>query len=885
MKKSNNNQNHKKLSISNKNIRRKSTKKICSYDTTPKSCKHNIKKNFGKTIINFGRDLKNNSKNRINENKSIEKDYKNFDKINSLQNLISMPKKVIKIVSSPSITALNNTISNNTINNNANLELRKNKTSYDYSSQFLESEDISISNNLLFQILNKYKINNINKNKKINDEIADNENNEISKTNANNNQSVNQTKPYYGSFKNNKRKNKLNYRTEDLNYKSFNKKDPSLKKTLKEKCDSKRSSKYKDYKILLNKTNNNINRLKAKSKSKKVFTHQKSNPLIKKKINLNQSQNEFNNKRFSKQNFDSNGTILYSFVIDKRNIQERYSINNSFLTRNDKEKEFAENNIKVNSININENKNKNEDDCKNLVDDVNNDLNELKKNLTKKIENLEKERNDLKVKISELSEENERSNKIINDNQKLEQVKKVYYNDRKNSYEEKIKDNNDKIIDLSKKLKELRLNNNSLNIRITNLNKEKNHLKNEINFKNNEYNNLMNKKKEIYLMLQKEREKTEKNNNEIKKIIKENNELKSKISNYILNIDEYKQLNNNFQLIEKELKEKIKSLKIKNDELITELEKKNNSIQILNRNKSSNNIIDNYFDNQQNKAYISNRENYQIAKEVIINYLYKKDFINKEIGKNIKHKNAITSKNYDLVKIYSINKNLKWYLFRNKGNDLNQNNHNDQYIWISNDNIKNININEFLNNSNKSIKNSLNKSFQNEKDIANVNNNFNNLLNKKGIISNKEINESKKLLKSNTENGLISLSFINKDEKEASNFIDDHCFEDILKDLGDTENNTNNYNIYNIHNNNNKIYFNTPKRYYPNNINNYFKNNKDSYKKNKKSNLKETIDVLLTQITPNSKAIRAFKSILSELGCFDDEILNLIGNYNEKNKK
>jgi hypothetical protein len=282
MKKRNNNQNHKKLSISNKNIRRKSAKKICSYDTTPKSCKNNIKKNFGTTIINFGRDLKNNSKNKINESKSIEKDYKNFDKINSLQNLISIPKKVIKIVSSPSITALNNTSSNNTINNNA--ELRKNKTSYDYSSQLFESEDISSTNNLLFQILNKYKIKNLNKNKKIIDEIADNENNEISKTNANNNQSVNQAKAYYGSFKNNKRKNKLNYRTEDLNYKSFNKKDPSLKKSYKEKCDSKRSSKYKDYKILLNKTNNNINKLKAKSKSKKVFTHQKSNPLIKKKL-------------------------------------------------------------------------------------------------------------------------------------------------------------------------------------------------------------------------------------------------------------------------------------------------------------------------------------------------------------------------------------------------------------------------------------------------------------------------------------------------------------------------------------------------------------------------------------------------------------------------
>ncbi len=54
-------------------------------------------------------------------------------------------------------------------------------------------------------------------------------------------------------------------------------------------------------------------------------------------------------------------------------------------------------------------------------------------------------------------------------------------------------------------------------------------------------------------------------------------------------------------------------------------------------------------------------------------------------------------------------------------------------------------------------------------------------------------------------------------------------------------------------------------------------------KKNKKNNLKENIDTLLTQITPTSNAINSLTSILKQLGCLDNDIYKLIGNYNNKN--
>ena len=62
------------------------------------------------------------------------KQLKNVDKV-SLNNLII----TLNLENDKEDVETSN---NNTISNNTNLELRKNKTSYDYSSQFLENEDI-----------------------------------------------------------------------------------------------------------------------------------------------------------------------------------------------------------------------------------------------------------------------------------------------------------------------------------------------------------------------------------------------------------------------------------------------------------------------------------------------------------------------------------------------------------------------------------------------------------------------------------------------------------------------------------------------------------------------------------------------------------------------
>ena len=209
-----------------------------------------------------------------------------------------------------------------------------------------------------------------------------------------------------------------------------------------------------------------------------------------------------------------------------------------------------------------------------------------------------------------------------------------------------------------------------------------------------------------------------------------------------------------------------------------------------------------------------------------------------------------------------------------------------KYIWVTEDNIKNINEFNYCSNY-KLIKNSSNKNIK-DNNLTNKNNNIYKIFNNEEKLSNKEYNiPNRKLTKSKTDNGLIGLSFINQDEKETSNFLDDYCFEDILNDLGDSEynKNTKNYNIYNIHNNNNKIYFNTPKKYYPNNINNYSKNNsgniiykKENIKSSQKKKLKDTIDVLMTQIIPTSNIVDTLTSILKQLGCSDDEIFKLIEN-------
>ena len=911
----NNNHSHKHLCISNNQHSRRSNKKLFSSVITPKNSKTKTqKRTIGSPKINYVSISKNNSKssntiNNTKRNKSLEKENLKVLKINNVSNCINTTMKVIKIVSSPSINSintLNNTI-NNTINNNINAGLRKNKTSIDF-------EDLSSSNNMLFNIINRYKEENNTCNELNKNYIRLNNNNLPSNKNIANNQLIIPTKTYYGSPKNDLGKKTMNYRMENFQYKSFNKRHEKLKnylkKTFKEKCESKRLANYNE----INKTTNLGSKKMNKSKSKNVFSHQKSNSLMKASKNkyLSQSQTSSNlgyavkDKIISKNNIDFKQPCLHSFIYNRKNSIENERKNNSLFTKREDDKNNIEIDVKENTEEIKEKEN--------IDEEINNNIKELKNTLISKIQDLEKEKNDMNLKIQELNKQNEQLIKTINDK---ENIIKNYIEsniNEKDKYDKIVNNHNRQICDFIKEIKDLKTNNNMLNNKVINLNKEKNNLKNEIHFKNGEYLDLMAKKKEISNMLLKSREKNEKSNNEVKKLMKENNELKNRVNNFIRNIDDYKQKNDNFQLKIEDYKNEIMSLYKANGDLLIDLESKKNiinelssKIDILNndkkyleieqndkRNESETDNNNDLFEEKSkekniksciNKFQIIQENNFEYIKnEQNKNYVYKT-----EIKRYKKSKTIIPSDDYSLIKTFIINNNLRWYLFKRKSkikdknnsfDDISQNEYK-KYKWVSNNSIDN--INDFKNTSiQKSAHNSSNKKDTN---IVYRNNNFIKLLN-----DNKEFNkQNKKLIKSNTENGLIGLSFINQDEREISNFLDDYGFEDILNDLGDTEfnNNTKNYNIYNIHNNNNKIYFNTPKKYYPNNINNYSKNNKthmiykkENVKKIQKSKLIKTIDVLLKQIQPNSKIMKNFSSMLKQLGCLDKDIFELIGNYN-----
>jgi hypothetical protein len=184
-------------------------------------------------------------------------------------------------------------------------------------------------------------------------------------------------------------------------------------------------------------------------------------------------------------------------------------------------------------------------------------------------------------------------------------------------------------------------------------------------------------------------------------------------------------------------------------------------------------------------------------------------------------------------------------------------------------------------------------------------------------------NLNKRLSSYSSKNNYIGLSFIEQDENNNS-FLEDKCLEEILDELDNNDINENNY-FYNDNYNNNynnnyynhrngeynngtnrnvksfkeKMYFNTATKFYPNpdSRRSTFKKNTNEMK-NKEgisiSNLKSSIDSLMTQIEPSQNARAMFANILRQLGCSDEDIYKLIGNYrgvisipisNLKNKK
>ena len=276
------NQSHKNLCISSNNINRRSIKKLFSSEITPKSSKSSKKRNMGSPVINFGESIKNNRKIKNNgKTLHINKSVENIKvlKINNIPNNINTPMKVIKIISSPSITTLNNTISvnNNTINNNINLDLYRNKGSIDFTYPVNDNDVSSTSNNLLSEIINKYKNETKNRNCKISNHSQMNTNNFNIENNVTNHIMI-PTKTYYGSPKNDQRKKTINNRMDEFKYNSFNinkrhaKLKNYLKKTFKEKWEAKRINNYNEN---MNSNINNKHNYKNNSKKKYISKNQK----------------------------------------------------------------------------------------------------------------------------------------------------------------------------------------------------------------------------------------------------------------------------------------------------------------------------------------------------------------------------------------------------------------------------------------------------------------------------------------------------------------------------------------------------------------------------------------------------------------------------------
>ena len=122
----------------------------------------------------------------------------------------------------------------------------------------------------------------------------------------------------------------------------------------------------------------------------------------------------------------------------------------------------------------------------------------------------------------------------------------------------------------------------------------------------------------------------------------------------------------------------------------------------------------------------------------------------------------------------------------------------------------------------------------------------------------------------------VGLSFIDND-LEGSKFLDDKCFEEILTSLD--KNNVDKKTEINMSNTNQKNNINISKD----------KKNEIKDKSNVQINkgkdslfnlhLKDSINLLINQTSMNQNAKSTLSSILIQLGCSDEDIYKLMGNY------
>ena len=570
-----------------------------------------------------------------------------------------------------------------------------------------------------------------------------------------------------------------------------------------------------------------------------------------------------------------------------------------------KNKELEEKEIKLNKELINQleiknnllnKKNINNENKKDLLENKINDYeNEIKiqkeeinkqieknKNLNNNYTELNKDFNKIKEEISEKEKMNlECSETIL----KLKEENKIL-NDL-------LIENKNKIID----------DKNKFNTKINECKKEISNLNNELDDKNKIINNINEKIEEKNEIIEEYKNKYENElnkNNKLETKIKEYNNLKEKEEEE--NINEYEnkkrkipigrnRINNNeIENIEKKFRYLYRTMENFNSKS-KHNEKSNNNSTISN---DRNNIKENYDSNIVRKNTYTN-----------LNNLDKNNEINNKEDKN--EKINVSPDNYSFVKCYNLNNKLKWCLFKkkeklkkhkslifqsqnkshfrkysfgkesttitnitntSKNYEAEPIDYND-YIWlpyktnkdfIEFGDISSLNESSFsisekgeeISKYKSIIKKLENKIMEKENEynkmdkfcfkLMQENKNFKNnteKLIKENIDLNNEILKYKSDIKK--DNNFIGVSFIDEDP-ESSKFIDDKCCEDILNGLNKEKDKDKKINCYT-------------------------------------NNLKNCIDMLMTKVVPSENVRSLLASILRQLGCTDQDIFKLLGNY------
>ena len=584
---------------------------------------------------------------------------------------------------------------------------------------------------------------------------------------------------------------------------------------------------------------------------------------------------------------------------------------------------IAEYEKKINELNA-ENKNLKTENSIEIIA-KNNEILEISENLrefAKKCDVTETEKNSLSKEMSELSNKNNLLlNKIsqlnLDINNSLDKISDLQKtNDTKSqeniTLKEKIEELESKYKNILEELTQTKKNNELMSQDL----EEKNKIINEHKDNDTEYKTL---KKEIKTL-----------NNEIKIKKDEISIIKKKLMDKDESIKTYKkkyeaELKKNTSLENQilDLKENLEQgtnteyesrRKIKKNNLIPGEQKKMSFLyktltnMYQNKGKNENNLNSarqrkRTFSQFDNNLTNTNTKNNDTASSTTINnntINNEEDNISYNSNNINNNETKITPENYTCIKCYQLNNKLKWYLFKKinyesnlphlkpsfkKGhrysmsmrsnyniNDISENNINyNDYVWLPYKNEKDFNEFGELPKSIDEIKDEENlikieklekKVKEKENEIINLNNNYNKnqeklaenieKLKKENNYLNTIITKYKNELKN--DKNFIGVSFIDEDP-ECSKFIDDKCFEELLTDL-EKENSGS---------------INKEGKY--SNVKNLKKTG--SYN----ANLKSAIDCLLTQVVPSQNARITLASILRQLGCSDEDIYKLIGNY------